>query len=220
MTGSAPFTNSNPAVVISQHLSATPPVIGAQRPDLCRVRPGLRQGVGQEACRPLPELPRLRRGDATCARPGGHGGARHRRPSGRQHRAAAAPVAAAGWLSAWCAGAAGRQSPLLPLTAGLRGPVTSAPTTPPPPPPPAARMDLPVVVMGADCAVLGRGRRHRDRSAGLLRARRTPRSGADGRGRCQPELPPVPRHAVRPAALPRHHTVAAQSAIAVHADGR
>lgn len=34
LTGVPPFQNSNPAVVISQHLSATPPAIGARRPDL------------------------------------------------------------------------------------------------------------------------------------------------------------------------------------------
>jgi serine/threonine protein kinase, bacterial len=34
LTGSAPYDNSNAAVVISQHLSAPPPLIGERRPDL------------------------------------------------------------------------------------------------------------------------------------------------------------------------------------------
>lgn len=34
LTGSAPFHHSNPAVVIGQHLSAPPPLIGERRPDL------------------------------------------------------------------------------------------------------------------------------------------------------------------------------------------
>jgi len=34
LTGAPPFVNSNPAVVISQHLSASPPALGAQRPEL------------------------------------------------------------------------------------------------------------------------------------------------------------------------------------------
>jgi serine/threonine protein kinase, bacterial len=34
LTGAPPFQNSNPAVVISQHLSAAPPAIGDRRPDL------------------------------------------------------------------------------------------------------------------------------------------------------------------------------------------
>lgn len=34
LTGSAPFQNSNPAVVISQHLSAPPPLLSERRPEL------------------------------------------------------------------------------------------------------------------------------------------------------------------------------------------
>ena len=34
LTGAPPFQNSNPAVVISQHLSASPPAIGEKRPEL------------------------------------------------------------------------------------------------------------------------------------------------------------------------------------------
>jgi serine/threonine protein kinase, bacterial len=41
LTGSPPFHHSNPAVVISQHLSATPPVIGDRRPDLAALDPVL-----------------------------------------------------------------------------------------------------------------------------------------------------------------------------------
>ncbi|KUI20812.1 serine/threonine protein kinase [Mycobacterium sp. GA-1285] len=37
LTGSPPFRNSNPAVVISQHLSAAPPAIGSHRPDLANL---------------------------------------------------------------------------------------------------------------------------------------------------------------------------------------
>ena len=36
LTGSPPFQHSNPAVVISQHLGASPPAIGDRRPDLRR----------------------------------------------------------------------------------------------------------------------------------------------------------------------------------------
>ena len=34
LTGAPPFQHSNPAVVISQHLTADPPKIGARRPEL------------------------------------------------------------------------------------------------------------------------------------------------------------------------------------------
>ncbi|KKW63063.1 serine/threonine protein kinase, partial [Mycolicibacterium elephantis] len=39
LTGSPPFHNSNPAVVISQHLSASPPAIGRHRPELSNLDP-------------------------------------------------------------------------------------------------------------------------------------------------------------------------------------
>jgi serine/threonine-protein kinase len=39
LMGVPPFTHSNPAVVISQHLSASPPAIGAQRPELAALDP-------------------------------------------------------------------------------------------------------------------------------------------------------------------------------------
>jgi serine/threonine protein kinase, bacterial len=37
LTGSAPFHHSNPAVVITQHLSATPPLISERRPELAEL---------------------------------------------------------------------------------------------------------------------------------------------------------------------------------------
>ncbi|WP_204807405.1 serine/threonine-protein kinase [Mycobacterium riyadhense] len=39
LTGSPPFHHSNPAVVISQHLSASPPAIGDRRPGLAQLDP-------------------------------------------------------------------------------------------------------------------------------------------------------------------------------------
>ncbi|MGV0645942.1 serine/threonine-protein kinase [Mycolicibacterium sp. XJ879] len=39
LTGSPPFSNSNAAVVISQHLSASPPAIGVRRPELAGLDP-------------------------------------------------------------------------------------------------------------------------------------------------------------------------------------
>ena len=39
LTGSPPFQHSNPAVVISQHLTADPPQIGARRPELSSLGP-------------------------------------------------------------------------------------------------------------------------------------------------------------------------------------
>jgi len=47
LTGSPPFQHSNPAVVISQHLSATPPAIGDQRPELAGLDPVLAKALAK-----------------------------------------------------------------------------------------------------------------------------------------------------------------------------
>ncbi|VEG41751.1 protein kinase family protein [Mycolicibacterium flavescens] len=47
LTGSPPFRNSNPAVVISQHLSAAPPAIGSHRPDLANLDPVLAKALSK-----------------------------------------------------------------------------------------------------------------------------------------------------------------------------
>jgi serine/threonine-protein kinase len=48
LTGSPPFQNSNPAVVISQHLSASPPAIGARRPELSALDPVLAKALSKD----------------------------------------------------------------------------------------------------------------------------------------------------------------------------
>ena len=48
LTGSPPFQHSNPAVVISQHLSASPPAIGAHRPELSAVDPVLAKAMSKD----------------------------------------------------------------------------------------------------------------------------------------------------------------------------
>ena len=48
LTGSPPFQHSNPAVVISQHLSAPPPAIGAQRKELAAIDPVLAKALAKD----------------------------------------------------------------------------------------------------------------------------------------------------------------------------
>ena len=48
LTGVPPFQHSNPAVVISQHLSASPPAIGAQRPELSALDPVLAKALAKD----------------------------------------------------------------------------------------------------------------------------------------------------------------------------
>jgi serine/threonine-protein kinase len=157
MTGSAPFTSSNPAVVIGQHLGSTPPVIGADRPDLSAFGPVFDTALAKKPADRYPSCRDFAEALQQALAPVGTA-------SGRHHRAAA-PTGRRRWLAVGLGalvllGAVAAAA----LTAGLRGPATSAPTTTvstttittaPPPPAVAARMDLPVVVLGADCAVLG-----------------------------------------------------------------
>jgi serine/threonine protein kinase, bacterial len=48
LTGAPPFQNSNPAVVISQHLSASPPAMGARRPELSALDPVLARAMAKD----------------------------------------------------------------------------------------------------------------------------------------------------------------------------
>jgi serine/threonine-protein kinase len=48
LTGVPPFQNSNPAVVISQHLSASPPAIGARRPELSALDPVFAKALAKD----------------------------------------------------------------------------------------------------------------------------------------------------------------------------
>ncbi|WP_319452438.1 MULTISPECIES: serine/threonine-protein kinase [unclassified Mycobacterium] len=48
LTGSPPFQNSNPAVVISQHLNAAPPNIADRRPELAALDPVLAKALAKE----------------------------------------------------------------------------------------------------------------------------------------------------------------------------
>ncbi|TXI53762.1 MAG: serine/threonine protein kinase, partial [Mycobacterium sp.] len=48
LTGAPPFQHSNPAVVISQHLTAQPPSLAARRPELANLDPALRRALSKE----------------------------------------------------------------------------------------------------------------------------------------------------------------------------
>ncbi len=48
LTGSPPFQHSNPAVVISQHLTAAPPSLGEHRPELANLDPALRKAMSKD----------------------------------------------------------------------------------------------------------------------------------------------------------------------------
>ena len=48
LTGAPPFQHSNPAVVISQHLSASPPSLADHRPELAGLAPALRKALSKD----------------------------------------------------------------------------------------------------------------------------------------------------------------------------
>ncbi len=143
LTGTAPFTNTNPAVVIGKHLSELPPDIGTARPELARLAPVFARALAKD---PGERFDRC--ADFAAAF--------------EQALSPAPPPARRRWGAAglgvlMLAGAAAAAVALLAPHRGadvVPTPVP-APTTTPPPPAVSARMDLPVVVMGADCAVLG-----------------------------------------------------------------
>ena len=60
LTGTPPFQHSNPAVVISQHLSALPPSLAEHRPELADLDAGAAQGAVQGSGRPLRPVRGLR----------------------------------------------------------------------------------------------------------------------------------------------------------------
>jgi serine/threonine-protein kinase len=149
LTGTAPFANSNPAVVISKHLSAQPPSIGDGHPDLARLGPVFARALAKDPADRFPCCKDFAAAMQGALESAGGMAARHRRPQespGRKRWILAAVSVAL------IAGAVGATVALLSGHRDIDG--GQVPTTPPPPAI-SARMDLPVVVIGADCAVLG-----------------------------------------------------------------
>ncbi len=149
LTGTAPFANSNPAVVISKHLSAQPPSIGAGHPDLVRLGPVFAKALAKDPADRFACCRDFAAAMQNALESAGGMAARHRRPQQPPDRKRWI-LAAVG--VALIAGSVGAAVVLLPGHTDTDG--RPVPTTPPPPAI-SARMDLPVVVIGADCAVLG-----------------------------------------------------------------
>ena len=92
LTGAAPYQNSNAAVVISQHLSAPPPLIGERRPELAELNDVITNVLAKDPGDRYSELCGFRDGShrATGRRRGAHGCRRRGRgPHGTCYRAAA-----------------------------------------------------------------------------------------------------------------------------------
>lgn len=162
LTGMPPFQHTNPAIVISAHLSSDPPSIGSKRPELAGLGPVFAKALAKDAdaryarCVDFARDLRLGLGSTALSatagqtKKAGAPRARHAKPeSGRSRRRLLVPAILG--AAVIVAGAAAGIS----LLFGDRGVHTAATTHAPPPPAVSARMDLPIVVIGANCAVLG-----------------------------------------------------------------
>lgn len=163
LTGSPPFQHSNPAIVISQHLTAQPPSIAASRPELSDLGGAFEKALAKspddrfercvEFAHALAKRTEVAASDveATRAAPAQTGPRHSKRPTEARSRGRA-PVLLALVLGV-IAVVAGLFLTIYelrdrPATATERMPEPAQSTT-------AGDVTLPVVVIGADCATLG-----------------------------------------------------------------
>ncbi|OBB70899.1 serine/threonine-protein kinase [Mycobacterium sp. 852014-52144_SCH5372336] len=188
LTGSPPFRNSNPAVVISQHLSAAPPAIGSHRPDLANLDPVLAKALSKN---PKDRFERC----ADFARALSHhlGVASSDPDSTRLAVAAAQPkkswlrpgllvpavlavlLVAAVVVAAFLFGEERANTPGRSATAASSTPPAAPPPPPPPPPPTTTATDTPTTTATDDDAATTTASTPADDSAAVI--------GAD----CSPE---------------------------------
>ncbi|TDO14728.1 serine/threonine-protein kinase [Mycobacterium sp. BK086] len=172
MTGMPPFTHTNPAIVISQCLSSEPPSIGAKRPELACLSPVFAKALAKDPNKRYKRCTDFARAlqqglgtaerdfhatDVTSAALASSGNAarraRHAKPEATSSRRRLLIPAILGAVVIVAGAAAG-----ISLLFGHRevnNTTSQAPHTASPPPAVSGRMDLPVVVIGANCAVLG-----------------------------------------------------------------
>ncbi|BBY58220.1 serine/threonine-protein kinase [Mycolicibacterium sarraceniae] len=170
LTGVPPFTHTNPAIVISQCLSSDPPAIGAKRPELACLSPVFAKALAKDAgkrykrCADFAQA--LQQGLGTSER--AHHASdvtsqalavkaarrRHAKPEPTSSRRRLLVPAILGAVVI-VAGAAAGISLLFGHGDVNTAATTQASRTASPPPAVSGRMDLPVVVIGANCAVMG-----------------------------------------------------------------
>jgi serine/threonine protein kinase, bacterial len=174
LTGSPPFQHSNPAVVISQHLTARPPSIGSRRPELSSLGPVFEKALAKspadryvkciDFARALghridvvdrlpdgPSVQALTDSGATMLAPVASSGPRH-----AKHQPAPPPSRRKPWMFVAAAVAVVVIAAVAFFVFGLGsrhhpGPPPAAPK----PTPSAGGVALPVVAIGANCATLG-----------------------------------------------------------------
>ena len=168
LTGTPPFQHSNPAVVISQHLTADPPNIGTRRPELSGLGPVFDKALAKspddrynrciDFARALAHnvgAAAPHSGDAEATTPAlAATGPRHARAEAKSRRRIIVPVAVAALAAIAIAAVTfvvadrGRRNPAEAKPKSSATPTASATQAP-------GNVTLPVVVVGANCATLG-----------------------------------------------------------------
>jgi serine/threonine protein kinase, bacterial len=150
LTGSPPFQHANPAVVISQHLTARPPPIGARRPELSGLGGALEKALAKspnerfDRCVDFARALANRSGVAVAST-GADPEATLPSAAAARH---AAPASTRSRTRLWVAG--GAVVALAAVAAGAFVVLHDRTSSAAP-----ARVAVPVVVVGADCATLG-----------------------------------------------------------------
>lgn len=162
LTGTPPFQHSNPAIVISQHLTAQPPSIAVHRPELSGLGDVFEKALAKSPAERFDRCVDFARAlanrsaathdpDATQYA-GAAAGPRHAKPAatpGRPARSRGRILVAAALVLSVVAVAA------VVLLALFERDELRSETTRTAAPPTTAGITLPVVVVGADCATLG-----------------------------------------------------------------
>ncbi|MBV8928107.1 MAG: serine/threonine protein kinase, partial [Mycobacteriaceae bacterium] len=166
LTGSPPFQHSNPAVVISQHLTSDPPAIGARRPELSGLGPVFSKALAKSAdgryARCIDFARALEQRIGTVAHDIGAAdatmpavaaaGPRHAKPV-KTRRTGRPSLVLVGVAAIAVVALIASVATLLVLHHHVHSAAAAA--APPPPPAVSSGITLPVVVVGANCAVLG-----------------------------------------------------------------
>jgi serine/threonine-protein kinase len=166
LTGTPPFQHSNPAVVISKHLTADPPQIGTRRPELSSLGPIFDKALAKSPNERYDRCVDFARAlahhigaeeqdfgtDPTMLAPAGTG-PRHARQQTRTRRRVVVPTAIALIVIAVAAVGFVLLDRTRDHSAAAEPHPSSAPSTPAAASP--GTVALPVVVVGANCAMLG-----------------------------------------------------------------
>jgi serine/threonine protein kinase, bacterial len=154
LTGQQPFQHTNPAVVISQHLTASPPAIADRVPELSRLGPVISKALAKKPEDRYPTCMAFADVLEKClaGTPHDHAADGATLPAPKTPRVTTKPPTQRRWLR-WAVVAAAFVVLACAAVAIALHFVDRQSTTTAAPPPPTAT--IPVVLIGADCATLG-----------------------------------------------------------------